>query len=62
MADENTRVGVRALAQATYDKAWAYGTFAMYYGAVPLALYLAAKRRDLAWSDIAKAAVRLPFA
>lgn len=56
------KVGISAVVQATASKTIAFGTTALYYAAVPLALYVAVTRRDLAWTDVAKAALRLPFA
>lgn len=61
MDDASRKVGAGALASATGAKIVAFGGAALYYGALPLVLLLAAGRRGLSWRDVASAAVRLPF-
>lgn len=53
---------VSDIASLTAAKTVAYGTTALYWAGVPLVLYVAATRRGLDWSEVAKAALRLPFA
>lgn len=62
MEDDGKSLGLKDLSTITVKRAIGYGTTALFYAAIPLALLLAAKRRDLSWKDLARAAVKLPFA
>ena len=48
--------------EATWDRALQWGGLALFWGAVPLVLFLIKERRGVSWEALAAQVMRLPFA
>lgn len=58
---DDARPNLAQVLEAARAKFWSLAGGALFFGAVPIVLYIMRKRRGLSWGELASTIVRLPF-